>query len=245
MQESEVQAGYDNVLREAKLLRLDLQHSLTKLLENRATAQREHAELSELMGDFGLENAKGKGIAADHATERQFVESEYSLQQADTRVTAVTEAISELQNLEHFIRSTKPPRDEAMTLTEEIVRQLLERLNFLKLSFTPPAPQAVQQSSAESAAIVGKFRQQQRQLPGPATPQRPTQAPPRPPSPAPAEDDFAETATPVVAEVADNVSDVATEEEQQGEQPDQGPSTNPYANPFEVNTLLCVFKSIT
>ena len=35
MQESEMQAEYDNVLREAKLLRLDLQHALTKCLEHR------------------------------------------------------------------------------------------------------------------------------------------------------------------------------------------------------------------
>ena len=35
MQESEVQAEYDNVLREAKLLRLDLQHALTKCLEHK------------------------------------------------------------------------------------------------------------------------------------------------------------------------------------------------------------------
>ncbi len=35
MQESEVQAEYDNILREAKLLRMDLQHALTKCLEHR------------------------------------------------------------------------------------------------------------------------------------------------------------------------------------------------------------------
>ena len=35
LQESEVQAEYDNVLREAKLLRLDLQHALTKCLEHK------------------------------------------------------------------------------------------------------------------------------------------------------------------------------------------------------------------
>lgn len=35
MQESEVQAEYDNVLREAKLLRLDLQHALKNCLEHK------------------------------------------------------------------------------------------------------------------------------------------------------------------------------------------------------------------
>ena len=35
MQESEMQAEYDSVLREAKALRLDLQHALTKCLEHR------------------------------------------------------------------------------------------------------------------------------------------------------------------------------------------------------------------
>lgn len=35
LQESEVQAEYDNVLREAKLLRLDLQHALTKCLDHK------------------------------------------------------------------------------------------------------------------------------------------------------------------------------------------------------------------
>lgn len=35
MQESEVQAEYDNILREAKLLRMDLQHAVTKCLEHR------------------------------------------------------------------------------------------------------------------------------------------------------------------------------------------------------------------
>ena len=36
-QESEVQAEYDSILREAKLLRLDLQHALTKCLERRVS----------------------------------------------------------------------------------------------------------------------------------------------------------------------------------------------------------------
>ena len=100
--------------------------------------QQEHSELSELMGDFGLDNAKGKGIAADHAIEQQFAQSEHDLQQANERVTAVNAAIGELQGLEDFIRTTKPPREEAVTLTEEIVRQLLERLNFLRLDFAVP-----------------------------------------------------------------------------------------------------------
>ena len=43
--------------------------------------QQEHSELSELMGDFDLDNAKGKGIAADHAIEQQFVQSEYNMKQ--------------------------------------------------------------------------------------------------------------------------------------------------------------------
>lgn len=98
-------------------------------------AQQEHSELSELMGDFGLENAKGKGIAADHAIEQQFAQSEHDLKQANERVTAVNDAIRELQHLEDFIRSTKPPTEEAVMLTEEIVRQLLEKLNFLRLDF--------------------------------------------------------------------------------------------------------------
>lgn len=38
MQESEMQAEYDSVLREAKALRLDLQHALTKCLEHRVRA---------------------------------------------------------------------------------------------------------------------------------------------------------------------------------------------------------------
>ncbi len=90
------------------------------------------------MGDFGLDNAKGKGIAADHAIEQQFAQSEHDLQQANERVTAVNAAIGELQGLEDFIRTTKPPREEAVTLTEEIVRQLLGRLNFLRLDFAVP-----------------------------------------------------------------------------------------------------------
>lgn len=201
------------------------------------TAHREHAELSELMGEFGLENAKGKGIAADHAIEQQFVESEYNLQQANTRVTAINDAISELQNLEHFIRSTKPPRDEAVMLTEEIVRQLLERLNFLKLSFNPAVQQPVSiEPSAESAAIVGKFREQQRQLPGPATPQRPTQAPPRPPSSAGAGEEYAESVEPIPAEVADGPSDGLYNEADQMSQEEQ--AQVPYANPFEVRVVL-------
>lgn len=97
--------------------------------------QQEHSELSELMGDFGLESAKGKGIAADHAIEQQFAQSEHDLKQAEDRVTAVNDAIRELQHLENFIRSTKPPTEEAVMLTEEIVRQLLEKLNFLRLDF--------------------------------------------------------------------------------------------------------------
>lgn len=100
--------------------------------------QQEHSELSELMGDFGLENAKGKGVAADHAIEQQFAQSEHDLKQANERVTAVNAAIGELQNLEDFIRTTKPPRGEAVTLTEEIVQQLLEKLNFLRLDFAVP-----------------------------------------------------------------------------------------------------------
>lgn len=35
MQESEVQAEYENVLREAKLMRLDLQHALRNCLEHK------------------------------------------------------------------------------------------------------------------------------------------------------------------------------------------------------------------
>ena len=35
MQESEVQAEYDHVLREAKLLRLDFQHALTNCVEHK------------------------------------------------------------------------------------------------------------------------------------------------------------------------------------------------------------------
>lgn len=35
MQESEVQAEYDHVLREAKLLRLDFQHALTNCVERK------------------------------------------------------------------------------------------------------------------------------------------------------------------------------------------------------------------
>ena len=101
--------------------------------------QQEHSELSELMGDFGLENAKGKGIAADHAIEQQFAQSEYDLKQANERVTAVNDAIRELQHLEDFIRSTKPSKEEAVMLTEEITRQLLEKMNFLRLDFAVPS----------------------------------------------------------------------------------------------------------
>ena len=108
------------------------------LLFLQVNVQQEHSELSELMGDFGLDNAKGKGIAADHAIEQQFAQSEHDLQQANERVTAVNAAIGELQGLEDFIRTTKPPREEAVTLTEEIVRQLLGRLNFLRLDFAVP-----------------------------------------------------------------------------------------------------------
>lgn len=49
LQESEVQAAYDSVLREAKLLRLDLQHSLTKLLENRVCCLSSAAMLAYLL----------------------------------------------------------------------------------------------------------------------------------------------------------------------------------------------------
>ena len=38
MQESEVQAEYDSVLREAKLLRLDLQHALKNCLEHKVSS---------------------------------------------------------------------------------------------------------------------------------------------------------------------------------------------------------------
>lgn len=115
------------------VLQASSSHSSLLLLQ--VNVQQEHSELSELMGDFGLDNAKGKGIAADHAIEQQFAQSEHDLQQANERVTAVNAAIGELQGLENFIRTTKPPREEAVTLTEEIVRQLLERLNFLRLDF--------------------------------------------------------------------------------------------------------------
>lgn len=108
------------------------------LIVLQVNVQQEHSELSELMGDFGLENAKGKGVAADHAIEQQFAQSEHDLKQANERVTAVNAAIGELQNLEDFLRTTKPPREEAVTLTEEIVRQLLEKLNFLRLDFAVP-----------------------------------------------------------------------------------------------------------
>ena len=120
-----------------QLLRLEASSPLSLLLLQ-VNIQQQHSELSELMGDFGLDNAKGKGIAADHAIEQQFAQSEHDLQQANERVTAVNAAIGELQNLEDFIRTTKPPREEAVTLTEEIVRQLLERLNFLRLDFAVP-----------------------------------------------------------------------------------------------------------
>lgn len=111
--------------------------------------QQEHSELSELMGDFGLENAKGKGIAADHAIEQQFAQSEHDLQQAKERVTAVSDAIRELQHLEDFIRSTKPPQEEAVMLTEEIVRQLVEKTNFLRLDFpVQSAPKPVRRPYA-------------------------------------------------------------------------------------------------
>ena len=43
-QESEVQAEYDSVLREAKLLRLDLQHALTKCLEHKVSLDAESRE---------------------------------------------------------------------------------------------------------------------------------------------------------------------------------------------------------
>ncbi|DBB05452.1 hypothetical protein WJX77_002293 [Trebouxia sp. C0004] len=180
IKESEVQAEYDNILREAKLLRMDLQHALTKCLEHRVNVQQEHSELSELMGDFGLDNAKGKGVAADHAIEQQYAHSEHDLQQANERVTAVNAAIGELQNLEDFIRTTKPPREEAATLTEEIVRQLLERLNFLRLDFAVPEQALIQ--SHHSAPIVHRFREQQAKPSGPTTPTRPTQTPSQPPS---------------------------------------------------------------
>ncbi|DBA80930.1 TPA: hypothetical protein ACH3X2_007151 [Trebouxia sp. C0005] len=186
IKESEVQAEYDNILREAKGLRMDLQHALTKCLEHRVNIQQQHSELSELMGDFGLDNAKGKGIAADHAIEQQFAQSEHDLQQANERVTAVNAAIGELQNLEDFIRTTKPPREEAVTLTEEIVRQLLERLNFLRLDFAVPKQAPV--VSHHSAPIVHRFREQQAKPSGPTTPPRPTQTPPRPPSIPPIEE---------------------------------------------------------
>lgn len=117
---------------------LEASSSHLPLLLLQVNVQQEHSELSELMGDFGLDNAKGKGVAADHAIEQQFAQSEHDLQQANERVTAVNAAIGELQNLEDFIRTTKPPREEAVTLTEEIVRQLLERLNFLRLNFDVP-----------------------------------------------------------------------------------------------------------
>ena len=50
------------------------------LLFLQVNVQQEHSELSELMGDFGLDNAKGKGIAADHAIEQQFAQSEHDHQ---------------------------------------------------------------------------------------------------------------------------------------------------------------------
>ena len=118
-------------------------------------AQQEHSELSELMGDFGLENAKGKGIAADHAIEQQFAQSEHDLKQANERVTAVNDAIRELQHLEDFIRSTKPPKEEAVMLTEEIVRQLLEKLNFLRLDFpAQSAPKPVRHLNLPSSNLA-------------------------------------------------------------------------------------------
>lgn len=119
--------------------------------------QEEHSELSELMGDFGLENAKGKGVAADHAIEQQFAQSEHDLQQANERVTAVSDAIRELQHLEDFIRSTKPPREEAVMLTEEIVRQLLEKTNFLRLDFpVQSAPKPVRRPCACRSSLTFK-----------------------------------------------------------------------------------------
>lgn len=177
--------------------------------------QQEHSELSELMGDFGLENAKGKGVAADHAIEQQFAQSEHDLNQANERVTAVNDAIGELQNLESFIRTTKPPRDEAVTLTEEIVRQLLEKLNFLRLDFIAPNQQAPV-SGYQSAAIVHRFREQQGNPSGPATPQKPLQAPPRPAYVTPIEEEREEQEHPESSTAASGTNPFEDKEEAPG-----------------------------
>ena len=52
LQESEVQSEYDNILREAKLLRMDLQHALTKCLEHRVCTMHCRIGFMHAMTDF-------------------------------------------------------------------------------------------------------------------------------------------------------------------------------------------------
>ena len=62
-----------------------------------------------------------------------------SVLQAGDRVAALAAAVDELAGLEHYIRTTKPGRKQATFLTEEIMRELLARLNFMGFDF-PASP---------------------------------------------------------------------------------------------------------
>lgn len=51
------------------------------------------------------------------------------------------EAVEELTSLEDFIRGTRPKKQEAKELVEEVLRALMEKLNFMGFHFgMPDAP---------------------------------------------------------------------------------------------------------
>ncbi|KAK9828889.1 hypothetical protein WJX72_002597 [[Myrmecia] bisecta] len=129
MQESRQQAEYDDILRDAKQLRLDLGYALLGCQEHQAEWVGKRAQ---------LEATLPRGVEVPHELARDVAHAEYEGEQAELRVVALQDAIEELQSMEDFIRSTKPRRAEAVALTEEIVRQLLERLNFMGFGFAMP-----------------------------------------------------------------------------------------------------------
>ncbi|KAK9813949.1 hypothetical protein WJX73_006170 [Symbiochloris irregularis] len=154
MEESRIQAEFDDVLREAIELRRDLEGEMGRCRNLQVRMAQKHRDHLK-RGDRAARH-DGAGVPPHLA--REAAESEQRLQEVDVRVNAVAYAIQELSDLEHFIRTTKPSFPHAQALTEEIIKELLRQLSFLGLHFGYPHEPAHTSEARADPRLVDAFR---------------------------------------------------------------------------------------
>ncbi|CAD7701973.1 unnamed protein product [Ostreobium quekettii] len=132
MEASRATLSSDNLLREALSLRLDLEQELESNLATKEKLVRSRRRMDQEMQSLGQSEMFEKSVLEYSTRHRQL---ERQLKEAEVSIKPLQTAISDLRQVEKFIRDQHLGNEEAAIVFQDIMKKMFEDLN---LTETPP-----------------------------------------------------------------------------------------------------------